>query len=246
MSDDWDHYSLLVEDESASVFVDLGIASDVPISGYAYMGYLRIYMRSPRPDGLSSDEEFDALVDLEQRVEDGITANGAALYVGRNTSSGTRDFYFYARDGAQFEQAATAAMSLFPSYEFDAGSRADAEWDTYCGFLYPSARDLQRIKNRRVCEQLEKHGDDLSKPRNIDHFVYFDEKGAAEAFVGYLKESGFDVSGVRSPDDAIPQYTVEFGRQDRPADIEDVAVPLFEKVTELGGTYDGWGCEVTS
>jgi hypothetical protein len=87
MSDDWDFFSLRVDDQAASIFVDLGIRNLAPIRTHPLMGYLRVAMRRPREDGLSSQEEFDDLIALEDRVTADIVKNGTAIYVGRNTSS---------------------------------------------------------------------------------------------------------------------------------------------------------------
>ena len=104
MSNDWDFYSLRVDGEPASIFVDLGISKDAPIRSQATMGYLRVLMLRPREDGLSSRDEFDDLIALEDHVTAKVIENGAAVFVGRNTSSGNRDFYFYVADSANFEK----------------------------------------------------------------------------------------------------------------------------------------------
>jgi hypothetical protein len=51
-----------------------------------------------------------------------------------------------------------AVMRSFPAHDVDCGSRADPEWETYCRFFYPSPADHQRIMNRRLCVDLQKHG----------------------------------------------------------------------------------------
>ena len=48
MSNDWDFYSCRVDDKPASIFVDLGIRRDVPLSGRPYMAFVRLFMRAPR------------------------------------------------------------------------------------------------------------------------------------------------------------------------------------------------------
>src|SRR5690606_18463753 len=95
MSVDWDFYLCRVDGDPASIFVDLGLARDAPVNDRPHMAYVRVYMQSPRPDGLSSQEEFDALVRLENSLTSALSADNATIYVGRNTSGGCRDFYFY-------------------------------------------------------------------------------------------------------------------------------------------------------
>src|SRR5688572_17352815 len=138
MSDDWDFYFCQVESSPASIFVDLGVRNDAPVAGLTEMSWLRLYMRHPRDDGLSSNEEYARL----SEIEDALTAatsslDGGMAYVGRNTTDGRRDYYFYAVDGTQAESSLSAAMVPFSEYEFETGSRSDPEWSVYFDFLYP-------------------------------------------------------------------------------------------------------------
>jgi hypothetical protein len=245
MSNDWDFYFLRVDGESASIFVDLGISKDAPIRSHTTMGYLRVLMLRPREDGLSSQDEFDDLIALEDHVTAKIIENGAAVFVGRNTSSGNRDFYFYVADPTNFEKTAKAAMREFPAYEYETGTRADQEWRTYFDFLYPSEIDFQRIMNRRVRQQLEKNGDNASNERKIDHLALLPNPKAQAAFTDYVQGEGYTVESAPDEPNADGQFLVEFYRVDQPARIDEIAVPLFRKVAELAGEYDGWGCEVS-
>jgi hypothetical protein len=60
-TDDWDFFFCRVDDSPASIFIDLGRAKSAPLKGKDHLGYLRLYMLKPRPDGLSSDAEFKTL-----------------------------------------------------------------------------------------------------------------------------------------------------------------------------------------
>jgi hypothetical protein len=207
------------------------------------MAYVRVFMRRPRPDGLSSNEEFDELVRVEDSLEEAIANVSDTTYVGRNTSGGNRDFYFYTADPKAFAEAIEARMSAHPEYQFEIGSRSDPEWSVYCEFLYPSADDLQRIMNRRVTDNLAAHGDNLSEPRPIDHFAYLPNAVAAANLRGFLGGQDFVIDEPRVDGGSV---VLTFKRSDRPDQIDDVVVPTARRVQELGGEYDGWGCEVVS
>ena len=242
MSDDWDFYPLRVDDQPASIFVDLGMGKNAPITSHATMGYLRVLMRRPREDGLSSEDEFDDLIALEDRVTAKITQDGTAIFVGRNTSSGNRDFYFYVSDAVNFDSVAHEVMLEFPAYGYETGAREDRGWQTYFEFLHPSEVDLQRIMNRRVREQLEKHGDDANKERKIDHLALMPSSEAQSLFASYVRAEGFAVENAPDESNNEAQFRVEFTRVDRLARIDEIVIPLFQKIAELGGEYDGWGC----
>lgn len=243
MSDDWDFYPLLVDSEPASIYVDLGLAGEAPIESQPHMGYVRIFMRRARPDGLSSNEEFDDLIGVEDSLAEILSRCENTTYVGRNTSSGNRDFYFYTADAAAFEESARAVMVGYSHYQFEAGSRPDPDWDAYFGFLYPSPDDLQRVLNRRVTDQLAAHGDNHSAPRLIDHFAYLPNATAAAELRDFLAGQDFSVEQPEIDGDLV---VLKLTRRDRPDRIDDVVVPIARSIREVGGKYDGWGCEVVS
>ena len=242
MSDDWDYFPLRVDDHPASIFVDLGVRKQAPILSHPTMAYLRVLMLKPREDGLSSQDEFEDLIDLEDKVTSKITRDGTCLFVGRNTSSGNRDFYFYTSDSTGFETIVREAMRDFPTYSYKTGSRVDRDWQTYFEFLYPSERSMQLIMNRRVREQLEENGDNLNNERQIDHLVLVPSKESQLKFARDIADEGFNINRAPSKPDDNGQYPIEFSRKDSPSEIDNIVLSLFDKVTGLGGAYDGWGC----
>ncbi|WP_159108030.1 DUF695 domain-containing protein [Novosphingobium sp. MBES04] len=241
MSDHWNFYPLLVDGEPASIFVDLGIARVAPVAKFPNMAYLRVRMNHPREDGLSSQQEFDTLVALEKDVAKTIGSNGRALYVGRNTSSGNRDFYFYTNDPA-IEAKLIEAMENWPSFQFQTGTCLDREWSTYWGFLHPSPEDLQRIGNRDVIDRLLENGDHIDRPRKIDHFAVFKTPTDRDQFARYILAQGYSVSQER--DASEDEYGIEFDRTDRPDQIDDITIDLYRNAKVSNGDYDGWGCVV--
>lgn len=244
MNPDWDFYMLRVDDQPASIFVDLALRQVAPITDRPLMAYVSVAMRVPRPDGLSSNEEYDALVALETSLETLLTSEIGAIYAGRCTSAGNRDFYFYLAGPDAYAAAVASAMAGHPQYQFATGHRDDSQWSAYFNFLYPGARDLQRIHNRRVVSVLEDHGDDTNVPRWIDHRAYLPDQGAVDALRAYLVEHDFTIAPEPQAD--TESIALDFKRVDRPAAVDTIVLPLFDLITEIGGSYDGWGCEVES
>jgi len=171
---------------------------------------------------------------------------GAVFYVGRNTSDGNRDFYFYTASLDKLHRCLDTVVKAFPQYEFTLGGREDAEWSTYLEFLTPSPADKQRIMDRRVCEQLREHGDDLSIPREIDHRVYFSDKSAVKQYAAFLVENGFIEIKKGKIKPFGGQKFIDFKRVGAPEDVSDIVYDLSAKATELGGEYDGWGCAIVA
>ena len=129
MSKNWDFYFCTVDHRPASIFLDLGIRDHVPIAEFEHIAWLQLFMKSPREDGLSSEEEFETLCKIEDALKDAFASSSERImFVGRNTSDGTRDFYCYADNGTWAESILSSAMVPFASYEFDVGSRHDPHW----------------------------------------------------------------------------------------------------------------------
>ena len=248
MSNNWDFYMLLVEDKPASIMVDLGIRDSAPIKTHPFMGYLRIYMNHPNPEnGLSTDKEFEKVCEIGDAVDAVIEKSaGRHIYVGRNTCAGTRDFFFYTDSLEALHSDLTEVTAKFSEYEFENGGHEDVSWSTYTDFLFPGPLDYQRIQNRRVCENLGNHGDDLQQAREIDHWVYFQSKSKLKSFLQFLKEQKFEVKQTGREKPLIGKHFVNFVRVDIPANINPVVDELYLKCEELQGEYDGWGCTVVT
>jgi regulator of RNase E activity RraB len=245
MTDSWDFYALRVDGEPASIFVDLGIRPHAPLSSHPHMAYVRLHMNRPRPDGLSSKEEFDALIDIEKAIEANLCSDEVG-YVGRSTSGGYRDFYFYAVTASDWQRRVDGTLSEFKHYKYETGTREDADWSTYLNFLLPGKLDRQRIENRRVCEALERHGDNLTVEREIDHWCYFQSAEAVQAFMAEVSVQGFRVRNRPVGDEGALRFGVQIWRVDTPSysNIDDVTLPLFEAASRHEGQYDGWECPV--
>ena len=245
MSDEWDFYFCNVDDNAASIFVDLGLARDAPLIAYPEMAYIRIYMQAPRPDGLSSEAEFETLGKIEDAAEL-LQAGGEALYVGRNTSDGCRDLYFYTRSSDGWTKQVANIMQAFPTYEFDSGTRDDPDWNTYFGFLYPSDEDRERIQNRRTCEALESNGDRLEKERPVKHWAYFPDSASRQKFSNFAATIGYIEEALIEPETDQDSYGIRLSCIGVPSitNIDALTIPLFRAARDYGGKYDGWETEV--
>lgn len=243
MSEDWNFYLAKVDHKPASIMVDLGIKQELPYPRHSFMVYLRIRMENPRHDGLSSNEEFDKLCEIGDSVES-LVKDTEHLYVGRNTSDGNRDFYFYTPDPAELLTNISNMMLKFESYDFRVGHREDVNWDSYRNFLYPDWKAKQRIMNRQVCDSLQDNGDNNSIPRKIDHWVYVNSSKDMNAYIAYLESQNFSI--LKSGREKVfkSKRFINFERVDIPAEIDELTIELCEKAAQHNGEYDGWGCTV--
>jgi regulator of RNase E activity RraB len=242
MSENWDFYPCRVEDEPASIMLNLGLAKEAPLEMLPVCSWLRVALKSPRPDGLSSSDEFDRLCEIGDALEAAVDeASTQIRYVGRCTCAGRRDFYAYAESGVAAEAVLSSVMAAFAEYEFDTGHREDPQWRLYREFLYPTDRSMQLINNRRVLEALESSGDPLTASRPIRHFVDFDANADLDAFRQALAIGGFEIVGG-GVSEKTGRQSIVFERTESVdfLHINQLTIQLLDLANSHGGDYDGW------
>jgi len=96
--EEFDFYFTNVDGKLSSIYVDLGLKRLVPVADKPNVVWVSMKMNSPRDDGLSSGEESNQLWGIEDKIVKELTSTGYSVYVGRLTSDGHRDLYFYVSD----------------------------------------------------------------------------------------------------------------------------------------------------
>jgi len=244
----WDFFMCHIEGAPASIRTNLALIEVAPLEGLSQRLQFYIKMQNPRPDGLSSNEEYPILCDIEDALGDKAEAIGAVL-AGVVKSEGFLELWFYTQNAEALAKTCEEALQTFEGYQSGYNIAEDPEWEDYFGFLYPDEFSYQTMQNRKVLMQLEKNGDKMEVPREIDHFFYFKEAAQQQAFAKEAEAKGFK---VRFNDDEFVEdrkaegkeypYMVEATREDSPLDIDDIVWDLLELASPFEGNYDGWGC----
>jgi hypothetical protein len=243
MSENWDFYFCRVNDALSSIFVDLGIRAAAPDPVRPHLLWLWVPMLSPREDGLSSDVEAPMLHAIEDAIGPALARRNDAILVGRITGAKRREFYFYARDARGFAETVREVFASFPNYAPESGEQLDMQWNQYLGLLFPSARQLEHIKNRQVIAALAKANDSLHTVRPIAHWVYFKHASDRDEVARTLVANGFRASLASDP----PQPTsfpagLRLERDDRAEQdaVDSSVFAILDAIDGLDATYDGW------
>jgi len=243
MSDDWDFYFCQIDDRPASLFVDLGLHCSAPIAELSDMAWLSLQLLHPGPDGLTGNEEFDRLNEIEDALAATDVGDTQLVYVGRSTSGGHRDFLFYTTNGLKAESRLSAAMVAYPEYGFEVGSRPDADWSVYLEFLYPSDRQRQMILNGRVLQTLEESGDQHQIEREVCHWIYFDSQDDRTRFAAEAANKGYKLTDMSDQDGKHGAQLTGVTAVDY-STINTIVLELFDLATKFSGEYDGWETSV--
>lgn len=241
--EEWEFYFRNTNYKLASILVDLGLSEVAPIVDKPNVVWVSLKMNNPSENGLSSTEESNLLCEIEDTLVDKIISKHNSIYVGRNTSEGIRNYYFYIGDTTLNEKTISDVMNAYPKYQFDFGIKQDFNWDVYFDILYPTPQQYQSIQNRHVIAQLEANGDKLTKEREVFHWIYFRSNGDRTKFLEKIKNDNFSiVNKEMDPTLGELAFSLQIKRVDKvDQNSADAYVAyLWELANELNADYDGW------
>jgi uncharacterized protein (TIGR01619 family) len=246
MPHDWNCYLTNVNGKLASIFLDLGLRSEIPDRNRLWLLWIWVQLKSPRPDGLSDDSEFDSLIALDKRIAQALNQKCKGLLAGTITTQGRREFYFYGEDPENLESAVLETNKVFQTYQFEWGSQQHSEWRQYLDVLHPSEEQLQRMLNGNVLEVLRSEGDALTAPRDVTHWAYFKDDGDRAGFGSAVTLLGYRIdseSEDRDDEYAKGICVVRLQSVNR-AELDEAVVELYRIARKFRGSYDGWECQV--
>jgi hypothetical protein len=238
MSDNWEFYFAQIEHQPASIFVDVGVHDHVPDIERPHLYWVLVSLINPTPDGMTSSAEAYVLGGLESNLAHECDVHRIQL-VGRITTAGRREYYFYGPEHAEFATCITRAKHDYADYRCEIGEQFDPDWSHYQDFLYPDPEAQQTIENRKVVQTLQGAGDSLDSRRPVRHFLYFDNVANRAQYTGVAQSLGFTTECIDDTDGPRPHGLI-LERPDMPLDIDTVVLDLYRQAIEFDGEYDGW------
>lgn len=244
---DWDFYITFRDDKLASVMVNLALRELVPIAELPECMTIRVPLRSPNEQGLCTAGERPQLDTIEDALRDELACDGDRLFAGRRIVDGRFELVFFGAEGSAADAAVDRVMSRFAGYSADSQMTPDPEWRLYVEDLFPSPVELRQILNQRVLRRLEAHGDDLSRPRPVRHWIDFENALARADFVAAIDGREFAVEESDAEGDHDPRpFRLRLERSDAVdhSSINELTIELMLLAEQYQGTYDGWETEV--
>ena len=242
--EDWNFYLTQIDDKPASISLNLALKKLIPVKEKTNLSWISVKLSLPTENGLITNEESAILFEIEDKILAKINPSNA-LYIGRMTNNGYRDFYFYSKNAESFKIEAEKISIEYPKYEISVHSKEDKNWNGYLD-IYPNEMDFQSISNRSVLENLEKNGDDLTKAREVFHWIYFNNEIDRKKYIDEVVKENFEVA-EKTYDKKIE---LPFGLQIKRIDyvgydkIDEYTLYLWKLAQEKNGDYDGWETSV--
>lgn len=212
--------------------------------GRPYAVILRTKYTDADRYGFPGESEKDKLDSLENDLEKVLSEKNGAIYAGRFTQRGLREFYFYVLDTVDYSAHLKDIMENYPSLPWLAKAVYDRNWTNYTEVLYPSDIEKEKMENRKMIMALQSKGDDLSRPRRIEHTLYFKIAQSRRTFLTTSSLQGFNVSEMpieKSNDSEYP-YQLIIWHFEKPEikKMNAITLTLTHHALKNGGKYEGW------
>ena len=163
MSDDWRFFSCAMGEHPAFIFVNVALRESVAHAP-TYLARIHLNYKRPRANGLPTNEEAEAVGDLEDELSR-LAKEAGDVYAGRVTVDGKRYLYFYTGRGESEWARALEHVSQSTGYELNLSYRDDPEHLGYYEELCPTDDDWQVIEDPGACAALCEVGGDGSVQR---------------------------------------------------------------------------------
>ena len=246
IEDDWDFYPCEVDNNPASMSLNLAIARHLPLPESPTLLWIGLQMLEAGDHGRGIEPDVKQLFEAEDRIVPAAKDAGM-IHVGRLRNAGDWQLTFYGRPEheAMLDDMATAGIAG-PARGYRTGAKEDPDWDYYRDFMYPDAERHQWIMDRRVVDQLREQGDALGTKRPIDHYIDFPPDADLTSFLAAVDDQGFSLQSTTPSEDG-KTVSVQLVRDDALADmaIHYVVMLLVELAVPAGGDYNGWGSPIT-
>lgn len=243
---DWDFYFCRVNDQLASISVDLGFNKSAPVKKLPIRLWVSVVLQDPDERGLPKQEEAERLAQFEDAMAEKLAEKLTAVQVGRIKSDGKQELFFYAPVDTNFEEEVDDVIVDFSEYSYTVDAAEDPSWSDYIDLLYPDPYNFQSIQNRRVVQQLENHGDCSDIEREVDHSVQFADRVDCEVFISEAEKLGYKLLSPPEKAEGQAVYTVNISRSDVTDwdSVNDYVWELYELAEANNGQYSGWGCPI--
>ncbi|RIJ17837.1 DUF695 domain-containing protein [Henriciella mobilis] len=244
MSDNWGLYCADMAGHTAFILFDDGISDEVDDLPQSFGLKIRVKLKDPRPDGLTTNEEAPTLNELEDRIKERVGDRGGIL-LGRVTTNSIR-WILGLVHSPDVEPDIRGVLDA-AGYTADIFISPDPKKSVYWDDLYPDVESRRVLKDMLVLEQLAEHGDDQDIVRRVDHWSYFGSKSTAQLFRDRLESDGYSIAAFEKLGPPLKREWLVHSHNEcsmRLSDITRHTLRHLRSAIHYGGRYDGWETRV--
>jgi regulator of RNase E activity RraB len=226
------------------VTLDSSYIDDAPLQEYPWLLWLFIKLKTPESDGLWSEKEHENLLKIIDELQSRYEPMDI-LHVGYKVQEGWLELYYYAPQGKRFQAIASDILKPY-MYTFEAGSARDTKWDNYRYEIYPNHKTLLYIQSMETINALKDEGDDVSKERGCEHYLFFQLEAQRERAITKIEKLGFTCKEdtYNSKEEYAYGIVMVKSHSVDEESIHQIVDELDEIVTKEHGIYEGWSTTI--
>ncbi|MGI6192475.1 MAG: ribonuclease E inhibitor RraB [Christensenellales bacterium] len=240
----WLAYDTTFEGKPAVMRVDMRELPDKERAALPVLMLLRVQHRKNYALSLTTPFQARSLERLFRRLLRVAQKVGVRIMAVRNWGN-AMEFFCYGPD----EPALLALSALCEkkrSLVTDYETRVDGKWQVFRKEAYPTAANLQTVKNGEQIEMMVRYGDDIHAPRRINHYCSFTDELARIGFQESARKAGFALGDpFFNPDSDYPHGMCvrHIGSIDKRS-LDTWTDKLIAVVEVYNGHYDYWDCQI--
>lgn len=245
--ENWDVYMANYEKGVGSTVLNMSYKTRAPLKTYPFLLITGVTFTDCDTSGLPVVTAFKQLYAISDKIKTAIDYSYSNKFVGTFTYQCERVDYYYLTDTSNIRNRLDSIYkNNFPDLKPIIKLREDSKWEAYLSFLYPNEETLEYMSNEKVVLHLLNAGDDLTKPRKVDHWIYFNNSADRDKFTAYVAQNKYTIESKSTSKEFKLPYQLQISRTDY-VDMESITkitLELRKKALECKGDYDGWETEV--
>ena len=191
-------------------------------------------------DGLDESQEgYEEFLETKEALIIALEHNDRAVYVGGRIVDGWSEIYFYSYDSKRLDP--TLKQILAPSnYVYESNIVRDTKWGFYEKQLLPTELEICHIESAKIIFLLQEENDDLTKEREVEHYLSFEMPTQKNRFINTLDLEGFTMKDEISSEEFEHGIVLVKTHTLLEDEVKENVTTLFNAVKKDGGFYEGW------
>lgn len=226
-------FSRIEDDQEVRIEVFLDAKEYQESNPWLFSVFIKYDAYNEAEDGL--DEFFETKESLIIALEH----EDRAIYVGNRLVGEWSEIYFYSEDSKQLD-VITAKILKSTNYIYESNVARDKDWEFFTYNIFPTDLELSFMQSAKIIFMMKEEGDNISIPREVEHYASFDTKTQKDRFVQKAQEIGFKFKDDISSEDF--DYGVALTKEHNLTmqEVQEAITPFVQLIKAEHGEYELW------
>jgi regulator of RNase E activity RraB len=191
-------------------------------------------------DGLDEEQSgYEEFLEAKESLIIALEHKDKAHYVGSRVVDGWNELYFYSSSSKELDSIVKKILTS-SNYIYESNVVRDTKWDFYETQLFPTELEVHHIQSEKIIFLLQEEDDDLSVPREVEHYAAFDTSSQKDRFINIALDIGFSLKDEISTDEYENGIALVKVHAPTSQEVKKVVEELFTLIKKEHGFYEGW------